>query len=97
MMDKRRIAITVGAVVLVAGVVAGRERPTLELIEARPAAAQVADDGIDLQKLRRGEGALPHTDPFARKNSVSIAQRKRRRRRPRSGKPLHFRSSTSGG
>lgn len=68
MMDKRRIAITVGAVVLVAGVVAGRERPTLELIEARPAAAQVADDGIDLQKLRRGEGALPHTDPFARKN-----------------------------
>jgi hypothetical protein len=68
MMDKRRIAIIVGAVVLVVGVVAGRERPTMEIIESRAPSAQVADDGIDLEKLRRGEAGLPQNDPFARKN-----------------------------
>lgn len=68
MMSKQRIAITVGAVVLVAGVVAGRERPTLELIEARPAGAQVADDGINLEKLRRGDATAPQNDPFERRN-----------------------------
>ena len=75
MMPKRRIAIAVGAVVLVAGVVAGRERPTLELIEARPAAAQVADDGIDLERLRRGEGALPQKDPFASKEIRAVERK----------------------
>ena len=64
-MTKRRIAIAVGAVVLVAGVVAGRERPSLELVEAR-SQAPVASDGIDLDKLRRGESTLPETDPFKR-------------------------------
>jgi hypothetical protein len=64
-MIKRRIAIAVGAVVLVAGVVAGRERPSLELVEAR-SQAPVASDGIDLGKLRRGESTLPETDPFKR-------------------------------
>jgi hypothetical protein len=68
MMDKRRIGIIVGAVVLVVGVVAGRERPTMEIIESRAPSAQVADDGIDLEKLRRGEAGLPQNDPFSRKN-----------------------------
>lgn len=67
MMSKRHLAITVGAVVLVAGVVAGRERPTLELMPERtaPAAARL-DDGIDLDKLRRGESTAPQSDPFSR-------------------------------
>ena len=64
-MTKRRIAIAVAAVVLVAGVVAGRERPALDLVEAAaPTAA--ARDGIDLGKLRRGESPLPSNDPFKR-------------------------------
>jgi hypothetical protein len=67
MKKRERIVLIAGAVLLVAGVVGGRERPALELIEARtPAAAAVAaaDDGIDLTKLDRTEGTLPQADPF---------------------------------
>jgi hypothetical protein len=68
MKKRERIVVIAGAVLLVAGVVAGRERPALELIEARapqaPAAA-AADDGIDLSRLEsRGTAAAPQTDPF---------------------------------
>ena len=68
MMQKRRIAIAVGAAVLVAGVVAGRERPTVELVENRVAVVRAADDGINLDKLRRNEATLPLNDPFAMRN-----------------------------
>jgi len=68
MMQKRRIAIAVGAAVLVAGVVAGRERPALEVIEQQKVIAQAADDGINLEKLRRHEASTPQSDPFAQKN-----------------------------
>lgn len=68
MMQKRRIAIAVGAAVLVAGVVAGRERPTLEVVENRKVAVQAADDGINLDKLRRQEASTPQGDPFAMKS-----------------------------
>lgn len=65
-MNKRRIAAAAGAVILVAGVVAGRERPALELIHERaPQVAASSDDGIDLAKLQRGETSLPQVDPFA--------------------------------
>lgn len=66
MKKRERIVVIAGAVLLVAGVVVGRERPTLELIETRaPAAASVAaDDGIDLAKLERSAGTLPQADPF---------------------------------
>ena len=67
-MNKReRIGVIAGAVLLVTGVVAGRERPTLELIETRApqAAAAAAHDGIDLGRLeQRATGALPQADPF---------------------------------
>jgi hypothetical protein len=63
---KKRAAITLTALILVVGVVAGRERPALELVQERaPQAAARADDGIDLDKLRRGEASLPQNDPFA--------------------------------
>lgn len=68
MMQKRRIAIAVGAAVLVAGVVAGRERPALEVIEHQKVAVQAADDSINLEKLRRNEATLPLSDPFAARN-----------------------------
>jgi hypothetical protein len=64
---KKRSVITVAALALAAGMVAGRERPTLELVQERaPAAA--ADDGIDLSRLNRGEATTPQTDLFARRN-----------------------------
>jgi hypothetical protein len=68
---KKRTALAVAAVILVAGVVAGRERPSMEIIQPRAPAA--AADDIDLDKLRRGELSLPQTDPFARKNSGAHA------------------------
>jgi hypothetical protein len=62
---KKRAAITLAALILVVGVVAGRERPALELVQARaPQAAAAAHDGIDLDKLRRGEASVPQNDPF---------------------------------
>lgn len=67
-MKKRRIGITIGAVVLVVGVVAGRERPTIDLIQERTTPVARADDGIDLDKLRRGDATMPQNDPFALKN-----------------------------
>jgi len=64
MMTKRHIAAAVGALVLIVGVVAGREKPALELVQERAPKA-VADDGIDLSKLRREDASLPQRDPFA--------------------------------
>jgi len=64
---KKRSVITVAALALAAGMVAGRERPTLELVQER-APQQAADDGIDLSRLNRGEATTPQTDLFARRN-----------------------------
>jgi hypothetical protein len=61
---KKNAAIIAAAVTVVAGVVAGRERPALEIIHER--AKPVADDGIDLAKLQRPEATVPQNDPFAR-------------------------------
>jgi hypothetical protein len=61
---KKNAAIVAAAVTVVAGVVAGRERPTVELVLEKPRA--VADDGIDLARLQRPEPTVPQNDPFAR-------------------------------
>jgi hypothetical protein len=72
-LPKKRAAITVAAVILVAGVVAGRERPSAEIVQPR-AAAVAAADGIDLDKLRqRGELSPPQNDPFAVTNAGGSA------------------------
>jgi hypothetical protein len=63
---KKRGVVTVAALALAAGMVAGRERPTVELLQER--APQVADDGIDLSRLNRGEASQPQSDLFARRN-----------------------------
>jgi hypothetical protein len=60
---KKNAAIVAAAVTVVAGVVAGRERPTMDLVLEKPRAA---DDGIDLARLQRSEAAVPQSDPFAR-------------------------------
>jgi hypothetical protein len=68
-MPRKRAAVTVAALILVVGVVAGRERPALELVQERaPQAAAAAADGINLDRLRRGEARLPQNDPFSRKD-----------------------------
>lgn len=61
---KKNAAIVAAAVTVVAGVVAGRERPTVELVLEKPRA--VADDGIDLARLQRPAATVPQNDPFAR-------------------------------
>ena len=61
---KKNAAIIAAAVTVVAGVVAGRERPSMEIIQEK--AKPAADDGIDLGKPRRGEATQPQTAPFAR-------------------------------
>lgn len=76
-MTPRRLAIAVAAIVLAAGVVAGRERPTLELLPERTAQAPAAD-GIDLERLRRGESSRPQADPFARKDFENRAAKSAR-------------------
>ena len=67
---KKNAAIIAAAVTVVAGVVAGRERPTIELIQEKSSANRVADDGIDLSKLQRAEATVPQSDPFARNFGV---------------------------
>ena len=80
MMTKRRIAAAAGAALLIVGVVAGREKPAIELAQERaPRVVAAADDGIDLGRLNRGESSLPAADPFARiggsaeKNATPVA------------------------
>jgi hypothetical protein len=66
---KKRSVITVTALALAAGLVAGRERPTLDLIQERaPSAPVVQADDIDLSRLQRGEATTPQTDLFARRD-----------------------------
>jgi hypothetical protein len=66
---KKRSVITVTALALAAGLVAGRERPTLDLIQERaPSARVVQADDIDLSRLQRGEATTPQTDLFARRD-----------------------------
>jgi hypothetical protein len=72
---KKRSVMTVAALALAAGMVAGRERPTLELVQERaPHAPQAADDGIDLSRLNRGEATTPQTDLFARRDFAAAKQ-----------------------
>jgi Tfp pilus assembly protein PilP len=61
---KKNAAIVAAAVTVVAGVVAGRERPSLEIIQEK--VRPVAEDGIDLARLQRPEPTVPQNDPFAR-------------------------------
>lgn len=64
--------LAVVTLVAVAGVVTGREKPALEVIEQRverpKAVASVAGVDIDLSKLDRSEVLAPQNDPFARRS-----------------------------
>jgi hypothetical protein len=67
---KRPAAIAV-ALIAAASMVAGREKPAIEPVEAkapRTAAAAPAEPDFDLAKLQRAEAPAPHNDPFARRS-----------------------------
>jgi len=65
----RRILAGVAVVGALASVVAGRERPTLELVQPRAAGPAAALEGLDLDKLARRSDETPRSDqpvdPFA--------------------------------
>lgn len=61
---KRALAVVV-ILAAVAGVVTGRERPALDIIQEKSPARNEARIDIDLSKLERAEQALPQSDPFA--------------------------------
>jgi len=61
----RRAFVITLALAAAATLVAGRERPALELAEARPAPAAQSSPAIDLAKLERSEAPAPQANPFA--------------------------------
>jgi hypothetical protein len=70
----KRAAVVVVTLVAVAGVVTGREKPSVELIEpTRAIAVKTAALDIDLDKLQRGEVNPPQNDPFARRSFAPAA------------------------
>ncbi len=66
----KRAALAVLAMLLVAGIVTGREKPSLpvpEKVSRLEAEVELADD-IDLSRLERPAAQAPHNDPFARRS-----------------------------
>jgi hypothetical protein len=72
----KRAALVVVALAAVVGVVTGREKPAVELIEAKATRSEpvVAALDIDLEKLHRGETAASQNDPFARRSFAPAPQ-----------------------
>jgi hypothetical protein len=71
----KRAAAVVVALAAVAGVVAGREKPAMELVEAKVSRLAPAPEAeIDLGKLPRVEASVPQIDPFARRSFAPAAQ-----------------------
>jgi hypothetical protein len=90
-MRKRPLAIILG-LVAAASVVAGREKPALEVVPAEPAAAATAPLALDLGKLRRADAGAPQSDPFAPRSFAAPRERGERAALPQapSAPPLPF-------
>jgi hypothetical protein len=63
----KRALLVVVTLAAVAGVVTGREKPAIEVVQERAPRPEVAAD-IDLDKLARAESSLPQNDPFAQRS-----------------------------
>ena len=89
---RREVLMVVAALALLASVVTGRERPTVDLIvEKHAPAAKSIDADIDLAKLERTEAPQPASDPFARRSfDTATPQREHVRQKP-SAPALPFR------
>lgn len=64
---KRDLPIALLALALLASVVAGREKPTLEILEEKNSKVKVEED-FDISGLQRQESGGPQADPFARRS-----------------------------
>jgi hypothetical protein len=92
----KRPALIVAALALAAGVVAGREKPAVELAAPAPRAVQsaalLADGELDLSVLERRGAAAPQADLFARRSFVPARARQAAAAAPApSAPPLPFR------
>jgi hypothetical protein len=96
----KRPALIVAALALAAGVVAGREKPAVELAAEAPRATQAAvrsealaaDTDLDLSVLERRGAAAPQADLFARRSFAPARARQAPAAAPApSAPPLPFR------
>lgn len=71
----KRPALILTALALAASMVAGRERPAIELVEHAPRAVQTVDAEVDISALERPQAQAPHADPFARKTFAKAQPR----------------------
>ena len=90
---RREVLMVVAALALLASVVTGRERPTVDLIVEKhaPAPAKSIDADIDLSKLERNADPQPAADPFAARSFASASQKATAEKAPPSAPPLPFR------
>jgi hypothetical protein len=87
----KRAMVVVVALAAVAGVVAGREKPALELALPGHGAPPRLEGGIDLAKLERAEAGLPEADPFAQRSFAPQAPaREAAAPQPPAAPPLPF-------
>jgi hypothetical protein len=61
----KRAMLVVVTLAAVAGVVTGREKPAIEVVQERVGRPAQALPDIDLAKLERRDASLPQNDPFA--------------------------------
>ncbi len=85
----KRAMLVVVALAAVAGVVTGREKPAIEVIQEKNSRISV-DPGIDLAKLTRPEASLPQTDPFAQRGAAPQAPQAEQPAPPPAAPPLPF-------
>ena len=71
----KRPALILTALALAASMVAGRERPAIELVEHSPRTLQSIDGDLDMSVLERAPAQAPHADPFARKTFAKAQPR----------------------
>jgi len=87
---KRAAAIAL-ALAAAAGVVAGREKPALEVVQTKAAAiGQASVSGIALARLERAQPSPPQSDPFAPRSFAPPARRAQAPRAAPSAPPLPF-------
>lgn len=90
----KRAAAAALVLAAIAGVVAGREKPALEVVQSKPAPAVQASapDDLDLGRLAPSRSSAPQGDPFApRSFAPPPAPRAEAQAAPRSAPPVPFR------
>lgn len=70
----KRALLVVLTLAAVAGVVTGREKPAVQVIQEKSAPRAEALADIDLDKLVRAESSLPQNDPFAARSFGAAPQ-----------------------